>query len=79
MPDMLYDPLLAPLFAVAALVAALSLGFALLGALAWMIDGHHPRHLARVRIVRRRHRGHARGASLATEAEQRAARAREVC
>jgi len=79
MIDLIHDPLLAPLFAAGALVAALSLGFALLGALAWLIDGHHPRHLARVRIVRRRHRGHAPWASLATEAEQRAARAREVC
>lgn len=51
MPDLIHDPLFAPLFAAGALVAVLSFGYALLGAAAWLLDGHRPRN--RLRSLRR--------------------------
>jgi len=47
------EALLDPLLAVLLMAACLFLAFAALGACAWLIDGHHPRHLSRVRNRRR--------------------------
>ena len=71
MPD-----LLTPLAAGAALIAVYALGYAALGALAALIDGHAPR--ARVRELRRRARRAAAHEARDTNRAVRAAAARQA-
>jgi len=87
MPDLIHDPIVAPIFAAAALVAVLSFGFALLGAAGWLLQGGRaPSPRMRRMATELRRRGQFRRAHVVVrtdrklaEAERRAQRAREVC
>jgi len=82
MPDLIHDPIVAPIFAAAALVAVLSFGFALLGLAGWLLQGGRapsPRMRRMAKELRRRGHVVVRTDRALAEAERRAQRAREVC